>query len=70
ARYTNLTPAEMQKIVTAVIKNADGEVISGTVSYNVEAYVARNYNSENPALANACVALMAYGDSAAAYVNQ
>ena len=69
ARYTNLTPAEMQKIVTAVIKNADGEVISGTVSYNVEAYVARNYNSENTALANACIALMAYGDSAYNYAN-
>ena len=58
----------MQQEVVGVVKNAEGEIISGEVHYSVETYAGANYNStaNDGKLAALVKAMIAYGDAAKA----
>jgi hypothetical protein len=71
--YTGCLPKNMQEVVSAVVKNADGEVISGTISYSIESYCLSKWNEKDKttgeltSLAKLCRAMIAYGDATAAF---
>ncbi len=70
AKYDNVGAREMRKVITATFYNAEGTVISKTVNWSVESYVAQvRANSTSTATKIAMVdAMLTYGDSVGAYL--
>ena len=69
ATLSTLNAAEMRKVVTAVVKDANGNAISNTRMMSIESYAwaANNANSTS-LLSNMCRAMLNYGTSANAYL--
>ncbi|MBQ5840917.1 MAG: hypothetical protein IIW40_03065, partial [Clostridia bacterium] len=65
--FGELNAAQMRQEITAAVYR-NGQQVSNTVHYNVEAYVANHANDGN-ALAELVKAMIRYGDAAEAFVN-
>ena len=63
ATYEGLRAAEMRTIVTAAVHEGDTR-LSVTYTYSIETYAARATRED---VKKICTAMIAYGDSAAAY---
>ena len=67
-RFSGLTARQMRETLNATIY-CDGAAISNTVAYSIESYAAAKQNDANAKLVTLLVAMMRYGDSAAAFLN-
>ena len=70
AKYDNVSAREMRKVIRATFVDGDGNPISKTLSWSVESYVAQTRANSKSTEAQIAVAdaMLAYGDSAAAYL--
>jgi len=65
--FDELNAAQMRDVITATVYQ-NGQQVSNTASYNVEAYVA-SHASDGDALGSLVKALIRYGDAAEAFAN-
>ena len=69
ATLDTVNAGEMREIITAVVKDADGNVISNTYKTSIETYAwDRSNNSSNANLIALLKAMLNYGTSAQAYL--
>ena len=69
ATLQTLNAGEMREIITAAVKDADGNVISNTYKTSIESYAKTIADrNTNPALINLLKAMLVYGDSARIYL--
>ena len=69
--FDGLSARQMREDVYFTVYDANGNAVSNTLTYSIEAYVktATASNSANEATKRLLIAMMAYGDSAAEYLN-
>ena len=67
AQYSDINPSQMKDILKATVYNANGEAVTGELTYSPESYCARMYGKGNAKLDALIAALMVYGNSAAEY---
>ena len=66
--FDGLNPAQIREEVCFVAYDAEGNAISGELTYSVVSYVARNLDSVNEKLADLLIKMVKYGDSVANYI--
>ncbi len=71
AKYDNVGAREMRKMISATFYDGSGNVISKTLNWSVESYVARTRASANASKTELAMVntMLAYGDSVAAYLD-
>ena len=65
--FDKLNPTQMRTVCTAEIYDADGNKVSGTLTYSAESYAARKLSDPDAKLVRLLNDMMKYGDSTAKY---
>ncbi len=65
--FDKLNPTQLRTVCTAEIYDADGNKVSGTLTYSAESYAARKLSDPDAKLVRLLNDMMKYGDSTAKY---
>ena len=65
--FDKLNPTQLRTVCTAEVYDADGNKVSGTLTYSAESYAARKLSDPDAQLVRLLNDMMKYGDSTAKY---